>query len=200
MCIYSLNLSNITSSCDGQSVLMIRIIHSSVHSFFYLWLFCRNAESIQEQPQPEERASLTSSPVSPGGGGGGSQLTGSSAALREQGTPNHAPRSQHSQRLAEREHRVRQSHLQLAAHRLRPRQQLAPPPLHSHAFQSSTMFSPLGALRGGGLLGARPVWSGGLTPAGAAALVWGFQPGSVNFLAGYNNPGQGSGRYRGGQR
>ncbi|XP_070759390.1 protein TASOR [Enoplosus armatus] len=59
---------------------------------------------------------------------------------------------------------------------------------------------------GGGLLGRTPVWPGGLGHTGAAALVWGFQQAGRDFtghglLGAFHNPaGQGSNRYRGGQR
>lgn len=77
------------------------------------------------------------------------------------------------------------------------------PPLPSQPFSRGPSLRPLTAL-GGGLLGPTPVWPEGLGPAGAAALVWGFQRAARDFtghrlLGGYHNP-QGSNRYRGGQR
>ncbi|XP_035796795.2 uncharacterized protein tasora isoform X2 [Amphiprion ocellaris] len=80
------------------------------------------------------------------------------------------------------------------------------PRLHSQPFSPGPMLGPLAALGGiRGILGPPPVWSGGLGPTGAAALVWGFQqPGrdfsSPGLLGGYHGPGQGGSRYRGGQR
>ncbi|XP_055365092.1 protein TASOR [Betta splendens] len=69
-------------------------------------------------------------------------------------------------------------------------------------FPPGHMLAPLSSLGGiRSLLGPTSVWTGGLSPAGA--LVWGIpQAGtSANMLRGYRNPaGQGSGRYRGGQR
>lgn len=61
---------------------------------------------------------------------------------------------------------------------------------------------------GDGILGPTPVWPGGLVPAGTSALGWGFQQAGRDFKGtrprvrrGYHNPaGQGSNRYRGGQR
>ncbi|XP_074493745.1 protein TASOR isoform X2 [Sebastes fasciatus] len=79
------------------------------------------------------------------------------------------------------------------------------PRFPNQTFSRGPMLGPLTAL-GGGLLGPMPVWPGGLGPAGAAALVWGFQQASRDFtgprpLGVYHNPaGQGSSRYRGGQR
>ncbi|XP_039652926.1 uncharacterized protein LOC120556999 isoform X4 [Perca fluviatilis] len=76
--------------------------------------------------------------------------------------------------------------------------------LPNQPFSRGPMLGPLTAL-GGGLLGPVPVWPGGLGPAGAAALAWGFQQVGRDFtgprlLGGFHNPaGQGS-RYRGGQR
>lgn len=95
------------------------------------------------------------------------------------------------------------SHLQPPPHRLLLRHHL--PQLHSQAFSHGPMLGPL-TTPGGGLLVPTPVWPGGLSPTGAAALVWGFQPVGRDFtgsglLAGYHNPaGQGGNRYRGGQR
>ncbi|XP_034725833.1 protein TASOR isoform X2 [Etheostoma cragini] len=85
---------------------------------------------------------------------------------------------------------------------------LQPPHLHrlpNQPFTRSPMLGPLTAL-GGGLLGPVPVWPGGLGPASAAALAWGFQQVGRDFtgprlLGGFHNPaGQGGSRYRGGQR
>ncbi|XP_035485932.2 protein TASOR isoform X2 [Scophthalmus maximus] len=67
-------------------------------------------------------------------------------------------------------------------------------------FSSGPMLRPLAAMgRTRGLLGPTPVWPGGLSPAAAAAMVWGL-PGP-GLLGVYHNPaGQGGNRYRGGQR
>ncbi|XP_037607534.1 uncharacterized protein LOC119477418 isoform X2 [Sebastes umbrosus] len=79
------------------------------------------------------------------------------------------------------------------------------PQFPNQTFSRGPMLGPMTAL-GGGLMGPMPVWPGGLGPAGAAALVWGFQQASRDFtgprpLGVYHNPaGQGSSRYRGGQR
>ncbi|XP_040014622.1 protein TASOR isoform X7 [Xiphias gladius] len=78
------------------------------------------------------------------------------------------------------------------------------PRLPSQPFSAGPMLRPLTALGGTrGLLGPTPVWPGGLGPASAAALVWGFQQTGTGpaLLGVYHNPaGQGSNRYRGGQR
>lgn len=81
------------------------------------------------------------------------------------------------------------------------------PRLPNQPFSQAPMPGPLNALGGvRGLLGPTPLWPGSLGPAGAAALVWGFQQAGRNFtgptlLGGYRNPaGQDSSRYRGGQR
>ncbi|XP_070696328.1 protein TASOR [Pempheris klunzingeri] len=78
------------------------------------------------------------------------------------------------------------------------------PPLHSQPLSHAPMLGPMGGMRS--LLGPTGVWSGGLGPAGTAALVWGFQHAGGDFagpslMGGYHNlAGQGSNRYRGGQR
>ncbi|XP_031589390.1 protein TASOR isoform X3 [Oreochromis aureus] len=81
------------------------------------------------------------------------------------------------------------------------------PRVHGQPFHRAPMLGPLNALGGiRGLLGQPPLWPGGLGPGGAVPLVWGFQQAALDFtgpslLGGYHSPaGQGSFRYRGGQR
>lgn len=152
----------------------------------------------EEQPQKEEG-------VSPGnvtvGTSSGSELAQSTNEDKPDLTVTHPQHIQQSQPQLNERH-ANQSHLQPPAHRLRPHQLHH---LHSQAFSQGHTLTPLAALRGG-FPGPRPVWSGGLSPAGAAALVWGYRPSGMTLtgpglLAGYHNPtGQASIRYRGGQR
>lgn len=158
-------------------------------------LCCSDPQLVQEQPQKGEGAPPGNGTV---GTSSGSKLTQSTNEDKPDLTATHP---QHVQQSQLNERHVNQSHLQPPAHRLRPHQLHH---LHGQAFSQGPALTPLAALRGG-LLGPRPVWSGGLSPAGAAALVWGYQPSGMTLtrpglLAGYNPTGQASIRYRGGQR
>lgn len=113
---------------------------------------------------------------------------------------------QHLQQLHEQQHLQQSlSHLQQQQRGVGLLQTPHLPQLTNQPFSHGPLLGPLTVL-GGGLLGPTPVWPGGLGPAGAAALVWGFQQAGRDFtgsrlLGGYHNPvGQGSNRYRGGQR
>lgn len=174
-----------------------------------LFTCCRDTQSGREQPIRGEGAPTGNSTV----GTSGTKVTGSTAmvtARRDKPNPVVPCLHQHRQQLNEQLQQSR-SHIQPPPRSLQQQRRagLLQPPhlprLHSQAFSHGPLLTPLTALRGG-LLGPTPVWPGGLSPAGAAALVWGFQQAGRDLtgsglLAGYHNPaGQGSNRYRGGQR
>ncbi|XP_040890119.1 protein TASOR isoform X2 [Toxotes jaculatrix] len=168
----------------------------------------RNVPSGQERPLRGETAPPGSSAAS------GTNVTGSVTMVTgQEDNPNPAlPRPQQIQQPQQR--------LQLQPSPAHPQpppphsqqQQwgtglLQPPFLHrlpNQPFSTGPMLRPLTAVGGTrGLLGPTPVWPGGLGPAGAAALVWGFQQAGTgpSLLGEYHNlAGQGSNRYRGGQR
>lgn len=150
----------------------------------------------------------------------GETHSGQEKPIREGAPPDNSTTSgtkiqqpqQHLQQLNNQQLRPSLSHLQPPLHSLQQQQRgvgllQSPhmPRFPSQPFSRSSMLAPLTTL-GGGLLGSTPVWPGGLGPAGAAALVWGFRQAGrdvtgPSLLGGYHNPaGQGSSRYRGGQR
>lgn len=180
---------------------------------------CRDTQPGQEQPIRGEGAPHGNSTVRPASG---TKLTGSITMVTEQednrnpAVPRlqqiHQPQ-QHLQQIHVQQH-LRQSplHLQPPPHSQQQRGAgLLQPPhmprLPNQPFSHAPMLAPLSALGGiSSLLGPTPVWSGGLGPSSSATLVWGFQQAGRDFtgprlLGGYHNPaGQGSNRYRGGQR
>ncbi|XP_044066398.1 protein TASOR isoform X2 [Siniperca chuatsi] len=185
----------------------------------------RDTQSGQQQPIRGEGAPPGNSTV---GTASGTKVTGSITMVTDQ-EDNLNPALPRLQQIQQPQHHLQQlnnqqqqlnerqqlqqgpSHLQQPPHSQQQRGAgLLQPPhlprLPNQPFSRGPLLGPLTAL-GGGLLGPTPVWPGGLGPAGAAAaLVWGFQQAGRDFtghrlLGGLHNPaGQGSNRYRGGQR
>ncbi|XP_035517685.1 protein TASOR [Morone saxatilis] len=156
----------------------------------------RDTQSGQEQPISGEGA--------PPGNNSSVGPASTSKVTDQEDDP--VPRLQQIQQLQQSlSQRQQPPHSQQRVQSLLPPPHMQPPHLHqlpNQPFSHGPFLAPLTAM-GGGLLGPTPVWPGGLGPAG---LVWGFQQGGRDYagsrlLGGYHNPaGQGSNRYRGGQR
>ncbi|XP_071351563.1 protein TASOR isoform X2 [Trachinotus anak] len=154
----------------------------------------RDMQSGQEQPIRGEGAPLGNSTPS------GTKVAGSVTMVTGQ-EDNPLPRLQQAQHPPQHLQQLNSQQQQWGAGLLQP-----PflPRLPSQHFSAGPMLRPLTTVgRSRGLLGPTPVWPGSMGPSGTGALVWGFQQAGTgpSLLGGYHNPaGQGSNRYRGGQR
>lgn len=170
-------------------------------SLFFCFSFCSETKASYEQPITEEAAPP-----------GNSEVPGNITSVTNHESVSHPAlpqlQIQHPQQHVS-EQQQGATHLQYQPPSQRGIGLLHPhlPRVHGQPFHRAPMLGPLNALGGiRGLLGQPPLWPGGLGPAGAVPLVWGFQQAAMDFtgpslLGGYHSPaGPGGFRYRGGQR